>query len=411
MTGSICEKNFKSGNSYLYIVLHYKDARSGKWRNKMVSTGLPAAGNKRKAKAMIYPVIEKYAYLEEIPAELSAVLNPEIRICEYLDYWLAGKERDLKGVTFENYTSYVGRIKEYFAGNNPKMADVTAKTADQFFKYALSYGKINQKTHANEPLSVRTVRSYKNILSAAFDQAAIDGLVKVNPVRNVVVHGRQNCKYSEEMLFLTEDEISDFLHFLSARYPRLLGIAFMAAYYGLRRSEILGLRWSDIDYDKQLVRIQRTVVRSKTVFVSDETKTQAGRRDLNLFPTAEKCLRRIMAAQADDLAFYGSAYRNMDGYVFCWEDGRMYDPGYVSRAFVKATKAYGRPEITLHKLRHSCASMLINRGWDVKRLQYWLGHTDTQTTLNIYAHFDKGRMNANDNDLVRISQAADDLFS
>ena len=410
MTGSICEKSFKSGNSYLYIVLQYKDARSGKWKTKMVSTGLSAAGNKRKAKAMIHPVIEKYAYLEEVPAELSAVLNPDIRICEYLDYWLAGKKRDLKGVTFENYTFYVGRIKEYFSRSNPKMVDVTAKTADQFFKYALSYGKVNQKTRAREPLCVRTVRSYKNILSAAFDQAAIDGLVKVNPVRNVIVRGRQNGAYSAEMLFLTEDEIAGFLHFLSEHYPRLLGIAFMAAYYGLRRSEILGLRWSDIDFEKKLVRIQRTVVRSKTVFVSDETKTQAGRRDLNLFPTAERCLKQILQEQAEDRAFYADSYQNQEGYVFCWEDGRMYDPGYVSRAFVKATKAYGKPEITLHKLRHSCASMLINRGWDVKRLQYWLGHTDTQTTLNIYAHFDKGRMNANDNDLTQISKAAEALF-
>ena len=88
----------------------------------------------------------------------------------------------------------------------------------------------------------------------------------------------------------------------------------------------------------------------------------------------------------------------------------MYDPGYISRAFGKATKAFGRPEITLHKLRHSCASMLINRGWDIKRLQYWLGHTDVQTTMNIYAHFNKQRMNLNDNDLSQISLSARDLF-
>ncbi len=88
----------------------------------------------------------------------------------------------------------------------------------------------------------------------------------------------------------------------------------------------------------------------------------------------------------------------------------MYDPNYVTRSFVHATRAFGRPEITLHKLRHSCASMLINKGWDVKRLQYWLGHADVQTTMNIYAHFNKERLNANDNDLAQISEAAGDLF-
>lgn len=57
-------------------------------------------------------------------------------------------------------------------------------------------------------------------------------------------------------------------------------------------------------------------------------------------------------------------------------------------------KAYGRPEISLHKLRHSCASMAINRGWDVKQLQYWLGHSDVQTTLNIYSHYNRKRLSA-----------------
>ncbi|MDE7310029.1 MAG: tyrosine-type recombinase/integrase [Eubacterium sp.] len=82
-------------------------------------------------------------------------------------------------------------------------------------------------------------------------------------------------------------------------------------------------------------------------------------------------------------------YKNTDSYIFTWEDGTLYNPNYITKIFCKATKEFGRPEITLHNLRHSCASMLINRGWDLKKLQYWLGHMDTQTTLNIYAHFNR----------------------
>ena len=73
-------------------------------------------------------------------------------------------------------------------------------------------------------------------------------------------------------------------------------------------------------------------------------------------------------------------------------------------------KAYGRPDITYHKLRHSCASMLINRGWDIKQLQYWLGHADPETTLKIYSHYIKKRLNATENDLSEISRAAAGLF-
>lgn len=108
--------------------------------------------------------------------------------------------------------------------------------------------------------------------------------------------------------------------------------------------------------------------------------------------------------------FFKGDYKNKDGYVFTWEDGTPYRPDYISSTFKKAATAFGRPEITLHKLRHTCASLLINKGWDVKRLQYWLGQTDTQTTLNIYAHFDKHRLNAGENDLSQIALAAADLF-
>lgn len=185
----------------------------------------------------------------------------------------------------------------------------------------------------------------------------------------------------------------------------------MGAYYGLRRSEILGLKWSAIDFRKKTININHTVVRVKTTNAEDSTKTQSSKRTLNLFSTAEKCLQQIKQEQEYNKKFFKADYKNTEGYIFTWEDGSPYDPNYISCLFCKATKEFGRPEITLHKLRHSCASMLINKGWDIKKLQYWLGHTDTQTTLNIYAHFNRQRLNTSDNDLCEISLASADLFT
>ena len=167
----------------------------------------------------------------------------------------------------------------------------------------MDQGKINQKTKEREPLSVRSVRSYKSILNAVFKQAMIDGVVKSNPVDHLTVSGKKNRDYNEEMLFLTETEISDFLHFLRDNFPRLLGIAFMGVYYGLRRSEILGLKWSAIDFDKKIIHICDTVVRVKTTQANHSTKTPAGRRNLNLFETAENCLLLIKQEQANNKAF------------------------------------------------------------------------------------------------------------
>lgn len=109
-------------------------------------------------------------------------------------------------------------------------------------------------------------------------------------------------------------------------------------------------------------------VGTEHLFAEDATKTCAGSRSLNLFESAKACLKSIQKQQRKDAKFYGAMYQNKEGYIFTWEDGRPYSPDYVTKTFKKAMKAFGRPEITLHKLRHSCCSMLIEKGWNIKQL-------------------------------------------
>ena len=88
----------------------------------------------------------------------------------------------MKKSTYESYVFRINRIQQYFEGKNTKLINVTPKIVDTFFKYSLKYGKVNQKTKEREPLAVRSVRSYKSILYAVFNQAVIDGLIRYNPV-------------------------------------------------------------------------------------------------------------------------------------------------------------------------------------------------------------------------------------
>ncbi len=110
----------------------------------------------------------------------------------------------------------------------------------------------------------------------------------------------------------------------------------------------------------------------------------------------------IKKKQLEDKKFFGKEYQESD-YVFRWDDGHTYDPDYISKQFKKAMTAFNRPEITLHKLRHTCASILIDRGWDIKKVQYWLGHTDVKTTLKIYAHYIRHKSNLEGNDMEILS--------
>ena len=324
---------------------------------------------------------------------------------------MEGKKTEIKKSTYEGYVARAKRIKEYFEPKGLRVRDITPHMIDVYYKWCRQYGKRNQKTGKGEPLSVRSARSYKSILNAVFDMAIIDGLIIRNPTKAVKVYGRKNKAYQEEMLFLTRDEVVELIHFLEKEYPRLMPIAFIAAYYGLRRSELLGLKWDAVDFKKKQITIRHTVVRVTTIEETDQTKTPAGRRTLVLFPTAESCLRKLKEEQEENAEFFGNTYQNKEGYVFTWEDGRCYDPNYITRFFTKATEKFGRPEITLHKLRHTCVSLLSEMGWDLKKIQYWCGHADYNTTANIYMHFNKQRLNGSADDLAELTKGCADVFA
>ena len=409
MTGTLIKKKTSETREYFYINLSYKDPETKKWKTKTVSTGLEVKNNKRKAEKMSPDMINKYQYLEQ-PVWTRETANRDISLCDYLDIWLEDKKSEIKLSTYEGYAARVRSMKRYFEPKEMLLRDITSKDLDIYFKWCSKFGKVHQKTGEPQPLSPRSIRSYRGILSAMFDQAIIDGLIPSNPLLPVRVHGKKNREYADEMYFLTREEISDLLHFLEEENPRFTPIAFIAAYYGMRRSEILGLKWDAIDFDKHQITVQRTVVRVSTVEESETTKTPAGRRSLILFPTAEKCLRKVKAEQEENASFYGNTYKNTENYVFTWEDGRCYDPNYISRTFAKLTKKFGRPEITLHKLRHSCVSLLSEMGWELKKIQYWCGHSDFSTTANIYMHFNRSRLNQSADDLSIISEDCADIF-
>ena len=411
MTGTLTIRKTSSGKEYYYIRLRFKDPSTNEWKDKIIKTGLEVKNNKKRAQALISEAAKKYSYLENPEYSPAASIDPDITLCDYLDHWLAEKKISLRAPTYESYESQVGRIKTFFEKMNPRVTEITPCIVDKFLKYMLANGKINQKTREPDgPLSVKTVRSYKNLLNGVFTQARIDGLITSNPVDGIIVRGQKNSTSDNDYLFLTEDEIKELMDFVAKDYPELLGIVFFGIYYGLRRSEILGLKWDAIDFDKKLIHIRHTIVRNRTIFAADCTKTDGSKRDLSLFPTAEKCLQKIFARQTEDKAFYKNSYLNTEGYVFCWEDGRLYDPDYITKRFRKAMRRFGRPEITLHKLRHTCASILIDKGWDAKKVQYWLGHEDIKTTLDIYAHYVRSKSNQEGNVMEALSSEVSGLF-
>lgn len=313
--------------------------------------GLPVKGNKCKAENLVNEFINQYSYLEQLSV-IQDNIDPDIELCAFLDLWIEEKSYDICGNTCDTYKSRIVTIKRYFAPRHIRLKDITPKILTDFYHYSLKYGKVSQKDQSLHSLSVRSVRSCKGVLFAAFNDAIIKGIVPTNPVRDTKVTNKKNRNFSEEMLFLTEDEIREMLLFLGENVPFLKPVAFVGVYYGLRREEILGLKWSAINYRRKTLTICHTVTGNKTIYAEDKAKTRSDYRTLNLFPTAELCFQKVKHEQDENKAFFGNAYQDTKNYVFTHEDEHPYRPDYITNKFSKAMKAFGRPEITLHKLRN-----------------------------------------------------------
>ena len=170
----------------------------------------------------------------------------------------------------------------------------------------------------------------------------------------------------------------------------------LSAFYGLRRSEALGLKWSAIDFEQKTLCIKHTVCRisvdGKDVIVrKDTTKNKTSLRTLPLIPDVEKLLLKTKKQQESNRRKCRNAYNKEFLDYVCVDDmGNLLRPDYLSQHLQTVLKRNNLKHIRYHDLRHSCASLLLANGVSLKEIQDWLGHSDFSTTANIYSHLEYG---------------------
>ncbi len=168
----------------------------------------------------------------------------------------------------------------------------------------------------------------------------------------------------------------------------------LAAFYGLRREEVLGLKWDAIDFKKKTITIRHTVTEANidgkhTIIEKDRTKTKSSHRTLPLVESFEKFLRELKKKQAENQRLCGESYcQDYLDYVYVNDLGERVKPKWLTTAFPAFLEKHGMRRIRFHDLRHSCASLLYANGVALKDIQEWLGHSDIGTTSNIYTHLD-----------------------
>ena len=182
----------------------------------------------------------------------------------------------------------------------------------------------------------------------------------------------------------------------------------MAAFYGLRRSEIVGLKWDAIDFENKKISIQHTVVTAKvngtlTEIARDKTKTKSSCRTLPLIPACEQMLNKMKKEQEQNRKVCGKSYcTDYLDYIYVDPMGKRIRPDFLSQHFPDFLVAHQMKRIRFHDLRHSCASLLYANGVSLKEIQEWLGHSDISTTSNIYTHLDFSSKVSSANAIVNI---------
>lgn len=381
ITGSLQQKN-----GYYYAVLYIKV--DGKRKCKWIPTKLPVNGtsNRKAQKAFDEIRIEYEREQEEIQrkeaelAELTKNTHPDalLPFTDYIEKWLNSARPSLATTTFQSYSNMIkARILPYFQPLGLELREVTPQHIEDFYQTIL-----------DDNCTTNTVIHYHSILRKAMQVAVKKDIIPKNPV-DKVQRPKKNVFHGN---FYTEEEMMTLFDALSGD-PLELCVK-IAAYYGLRRSEVLGLRWDAIDLERKTISINHKVIEAEVdgKFIpvgEDVLKTKSSFRTLPLIPAVEKLLLAEKEKQEMFRRLFKKSYcRDYLDYICVDQTGNLLRPNYVTEHFAWLIQKYDLKKIRFHDLRHTCASLLLSNGISMKQIQIWLGHSTFATTADIYAHLD-----------------------
>lgn len=367
MTGSLQIKNGK-----FYIILNLKE--NGKRKQKWIATGLETKGNKRKAEQLLRETLLSHETLPKRPLS-------NIMFADYIRTWLTVAERRVDSVTFQGYQLMANaQVIPYFEEKGIRLQEVTRENLQAFFDEKAKCGRKDGKGG----LSPSSLRQYKNIILQTLKEAVKNDLIETNPCQFVELPKKQRYEsnyYNADQLKALFDTIKG-----DPIYP----LVKITALYGLRRSEVLGLKWDSVDFTAKRLTIKHTVSRVTTTVCKDKTKNSSSHRSFPLSQEAEDIFLQVKNEERSNRQLCGSSYNEND-FIFKWPDGTPFSPDYVSSHFALLLRNNHLPHIRFHELRHSCASLLLNSGFTLKDVQEYMGHADIQMTANIYGHLDTQR--------------------
>lgn len=379
ITGRLTEKN---GKWYAIINLYTPE---GKRKEKWQSLDLEAKrGSKTEANYRLSELLAKYntgeIYLMDTMtrAEQERARIAGMQVQDYVQEWLDQYRNNISVLTYATYKNMVeAKIVPYFSQKKLTLSDLTGDDLNDYYNYLLGSG-----------LKGITVQKQHALLHLAFKHAVKRRIIPSNPCDQA--NRPKAVKYIAD--YYNADKLKELLASLEGDPMRIVVI--LTVYYGLRRSEVLGLKWSAIDFAEKRIHIRHKIIDDKSSGHSvirglDVMKSKSSFRSLPMIPYIEQELLKEKAKQEEMQRMLRRTYnREYLEYVCVDPVGNLIKPQYVTEHFKVILYKNGLDKIRFHDLRHSCASLMLANNEEMKKIQAWLGHSTITITADTYAHLD-----------------------
>lgn len=330
---------------------------TGKTQQRSKSTKLLVKGNnKRKALQMLKEITAKW----EAEANSEAVLDDPL-FSECVREWFCKKAISLKSNTLKSYEVYATKYINPKLGNI-EVRNITLKILQNFYTELLKY------------ISVSTVKKINVVVSGALLECVRNGIITTNYADYVEF---PKAKKFEGKAY-TAEQVQQLLTAVKVEKEPIYSAVVLGVCYGLRRSEICGLRWQDIDFNNRTMQIRNTVTDYSGLRIEEEhTKTLKSRRTIALIESTIPYLLELKKQQSENGLTLDKVCR--------WTDGKEVRPDFITRKLNQIMERNGLPVIRLHDLRHTSATLLATKV-SAKQVQEFLGHSNISTTMDIYTH-------------------------
>ncbi len=344
----------------------------GRWEGRYTVGHDPKTG-KQKFKNVLgktqAEVREKLKAAIEASKDLDVIKSDEYTIGQWMDVWFENCAKlKVRSSSHQTYKGYIQNHIKPYIGSIP-LNQLTSLDLQKLYKKLLNNGRVERKESKEQPkgLSAKTVRNINQVISSAMEFAKSQKLIRNNPTDGCSLPKAEH----KEMQTLSAEQLSAF--FTEAKESGVYEFYYIALATGLRRGELLGLKWQDIDFENGILHIHRQVSRIDGEVVEAPLKTKNSYRNVAIGADAVE----ILKAQKEKM---------QSDYVFPSPTGGPISPDSVLHMLHRVLNRAGLPKVRFHDLRHTFATLALQNGVDVKTVSGMLGHYSAGFTLDIYAH-------------------------